>query len=333
MSKSKKKKKKNSSAAKPNAGNLKKSSSSNASKKADSKSIEKTKKSAEKKKADVKSKDKPVKQVKDKPNTISEGKPVENVDYVAAEKLPEKPAVSVPTAPAEKVDKKPAKVKKEKKPLKEASGRKVKEPFSRRIYSAIGLKTKTDYVVCMIGAAIIVALIILAVLLFCGVFQSKESVAAMAEYYGRDEPDMSVSLISSTLEEQKIMSDEMKLDFNNAKFDFYSLLEYEYSDAETVMPLSFANPAYNDCILVFTLTDGEGEVLYRSLGVRPGYVISYVSLSRNIPYGENDLNLYVTAFKEQKGKGDEVKFKKIGNSIATLKLTHVARVEEVTQLQ
>ena len=81
------------------------------------------------------------------------------------------------------------------------------------------------------------------------------------------------------------MSDEMKLDFDNAKFDFYSMTEYEYSDANPIFPLSLANPSYNDCILVFTITDGDGEILYRSLGVRPGYMLTYVSFSIKIPYG------------------------------------------------
>ena len=202
--------------------------------------------------------------------------------------------------------------------------------FLQKAFDMIGLKTKTDYAVCLVGATIIIALVILAILLFCGVFQTKESRAANVSYYGREESDFAVSLISASEEEQKTMSDEMKLDFDNAKFDFYSMTEYEYSDANPIFPLSLANPSYNDCILVFTITDGDGEILYRSLGVRPGYMLTYVSFSRNIPYGENDLKLYVTAFKEKEGK-NETKYTKIGNSIATLKMTHTAVAESIDE--
>ncbi|MBQ7654853.1 MAG: hypothetical protein IJS17_07265 [Clostridia bacterium] len=168
----------------------------------------------------------------------------------------------------------------------------------------------------------------MAILLFSGVFQTKESRAATVKYYGRDESDLSASLISSTEEEQKIMSDEMQLDFDNARFDFYALTELDYTDANTTLPMSLANPSYNKYVLVFTITNGEGEILYRSLGVRPGYMLTYISLSRNIPYGENELKLYVTAFKEKESK-EETTYKKVGNSIATLKLNHTASIEPV----
>lgn len=202
--------------------------------------------------------------------------------------------------------------------------------FPKKVITVLGLKTKTDYVILMIGTAIIIVLLVLAIMLFCGVFQTKESGAATVSYYGRDESDMSASLISSTEEEQRMMSDEMELDFDNPKFDFYSLTDYEYSDASTIIPLSLSNPSYNKYVLVFTITDGEGEILYRSLGVRPGYVVTYVGFSRNIPYGENDLKMYVTAFKEKDGKNGEKKYSKVGNSIATLKMIHTATQEAET---
>ena len=192
-----------------------------------------------------------------------------------------------------------------------------------KLFDIIGLKTKTDYIVCVIGAVIVLALIVLAILMFLGVFKTDESKAATVNYFGRDESDFAVSVISSSEKEQEEMSDDMGLEYDNAKFDFYCLTEYEYSDSNTLLPLSFANPSYNKYTLVFTLTDGHGEVLYRSLGVKPGFMLTYVNLSRNIPYGENELKLYVTAF-DTKEKKDETKYYKVGNSIATVKLKHFA---------
>lgn len=200
-----------------------------------------------------------------------------------------------------------------------------------KLFETLGLKTKVDYTVCIIGVAIILALLVLAVMLFLGVFKTEEAKAATAVYYGREESDFSVSDISSSLEEQHKMSDDMDLDFDNAKFDFYCVTECEYSDASPLLALSLSNPSYNDYVLVFTITNGEGEVLFRSLGIKPGKMLDYVNFTRNIPYGENELKLYVTAFDTKERKDGTKDYIKVGNSIATMKMTHNASLENITQ--
>lgn len=194
--------------------------------------------------------------------------------------------------------------------------------FENRVLKAIGLKTRLDFVICMIGAVLIAGMIAVAVLLFFGVFATDEAKAASAVYYGRNEPGEIVCKINSTDEQQKELSDNMKLIYRNAKFDFFALSEYDLADTDDTMPLTLSNPSYNDCVIIFTITDGNGKVLYRSLGVESGMMVPNVKFNSPLDYGENDLKLYVTAFttKEKNGKTEYIK---LGNSIANIKINHI----------
>lgn len=186
---------------------------------------------------------------------------------------------------------------------------------------AVNIKTKSDYTVLGIGVILVVLMVVLAVLLFMGVFKTKASVSATAVYYGRDETVENLSEILISEDEQKILSKKTKLDFDNAKFDFYALTEIEYSDSDKLLPLTLSNPSYNECTIIFSIVDGEGNLLYRSLGIKPGYSITNVNFSKNISYGKCELKLYATAFDSEKKKNDK-EYYKIGNSIATIKVTH-----------
>lgn len=193
--------------------------------------------------------------------------------------------------------------------------------FLSSIAKAVNIKTKSDYIVLGIGVILVVSMVVLAALLFMGVFKTKASVSATAVYYGRDEAVENLSKISISEDEQKILSKKTKLDFDNAKFDFYALTEIEYSDSDKLLPLTLSNPSYNECTIIFSIVDGEGNLLYRSLGIKPGYSITNVNFSKNISYGKCELKLYATAFDGEKKTNDNGYYK-IGNSIATIEVTH-----------
>ena len=64
-------------------------------------------------------------------------------------------------------------------------------------------------------------------------------------------------------------------------------------------------------ILLFSLVDSNGVVIYRSLGVVPGRYITNIRLSKYLDYGVNELTLYVSAFVAE-GTKDDYHFERIG---------------------
>ena len=178
-------------------------------------------------------------------------------------------------------------------------------------------RSKLAYIV--FATAITVLLVILAVLLLCGVFATDELKAATVVYYGRNESENTVSVISSDEEAQKDYVKGTKASGYTGRFDFYAQTEINLNDDGDLAPLSISNPTYNDCTIIVTITNGDGKVLYRSLGIKPGQYINSVSFNNGLNYGENNLKIYVTAFEGDGGKNGR-SFKRIGNQFVDLKV-------------
>lgn len=187
----------------------------------------------------------------------------------------------------------------------------------QKILKSFSVETKSDLIMFYIGAVTVVMLLVITILLPFGVFATEESKAASVSYYGRNEDSESVSEISITEKEQRLLSKETDLIIKNGQFDFYALTEFEIFDNQIYIPMSLSNPSYNDCVLIFTITDGNGKVLYRSLGVEPGKSVTNISFNSNLNYGENVLKLYVAGYKV-KDKKDKQTYTKLGNSIANV---------------
>ena len=77
--------------------------------------------------------------------------------------------------------------------------------------------------------------------------------------------------------------------------------------------LCFGNPKSNDCILIATVYDSDGEVLYRSLGLESGREINKAKLFKELSYGVHDVKVAVNAY-------DKATNKKIGTKYAKIKI-------------
>ena len=193
---------------------------------------------------------------------------------------------------------------------------KIKSSY-QKILKSFSVESKSDLIMFYVGVVIIVMLFVIAILLPFRVFATEESKAANASYYGRNESSESISDISINEKEQRLLSKDTDVVIKNGRFDFFALTEFEIFDDQTYIPMSLSNPSYNDCVLIFTLTDGNGKVIYRSLGVEPGKSITNVNLNTKLNYGENILKLYIAGYKV-KNKKDKQTYTKLGNSIANI---------------
>ena len=60
--------------------------------------------------------------------------------------------------------------------------------------------------------------------------------------------------------------------------------------------IMFGSPDTNDCILILSIYDENGDMLYRSDGVEPGKYISQIRLVTDMENGAHTCRAYVTAY-------------------------------------
>ncbi|MDD6275242.1 MAG: hypothetical protein PUB20_00205 [Clostridia bacterium] len=131
------------------------------------------------------------------------------------------------------------------------------------------------------------------------------------EFTGRTESELT-ALKSEFNEGQKqalIDSTDAK---GSGKFDFYIDKTIYIDDDFSDFDLCFGNPN-SDCILIATIYDSDGNVIYRSLGVEPETEIKKASLFNSIPYGEQKMKVCVNAYDSETNE-------KIGTKYAKIKL-------------
>lgn len=139
------------------------------------------------------------------------------------------------------------------------------------------------------------------------------------EYVGRAESENTakISEFNNVQKQALIDATEAK---GSGKFDFYISKTIYIDDDFSTSDLCLGNPN-DDCVIVATIYDSHGDVLYRSLGIEPGREISAASLFDEISYGEHKLKVCVNAY-------DGNSLEKIGTKYAKITLAVGVKADE-----
>lgn len=98
------------------------------------------------------------------------------------------------------------------------------------------------------------------------------------------------------------------------KFEFYINSSVPVGDDGVIEEMCLGNPEENDCVIVATIFDSDGNVLYRSLGLESGTEINDAKLFKEIPYGTHNVKVAVNAYDKETNE-------KIGTKYARIKLS------------
>ena len=126
-------------------------------------------------------------------------------------------------------------------------------------------------------------------------------------------------MIQISSEQQSTYVEAMKVKGNKNKFSFYANTEIAVSKPDSAVPIAFSNPSFNDSVLLCQIVDSDGVIVFRSLGVVPGKYITNVKFSDYLDYGENELTMYVTAFRAVESENG-VAFEQVGKQKTDIKI-------------
>lgn len=98
-------------------------------------------------------------------------------------------------------------------------------------------------------------------------------------------------------------------------FEFYFNTNVTLDGNGETKNLRFGNPQGNDCILVATVYDEDGRVLYRSLGLEEGKEINSTKFFEEISYGTHDVKVAVNAYDSETNEKIATKYAKIKLSV------------------
>lgn len=131
------------------------------------------------------------------------------------------------------------------------------------------------------------------------------------EYKGRLETEIELSDNTFKAQQKDFLKNlEIR---GSKKFDFYINPVISIEDDGLTHNLFFGNPEENDCILIATIFDGSGKVVYRSLGLVDGKEIDDAKMFESLKYGMHEVKVAVNAY-------DKETHSKIGTRYAEIKL-------------
>ncbi len=113
-------------------------------------------------------------------------------------------------------------------------------------------------------------------------------------YNGRVETSAEATALSES--QQELLVHELGAK-GSGRFEFYLKPEIRFEGGET-SGLCFGNPNEN-CVLVATIFNGEGEVLYRSLGLESGKELNMARLFKAVPFGKHEVTVAVNAYNPE----------------------------------
>ena len=133
------------------------------------------------------------------------------------------------------------------------------------------------------------------------------------EYNGRLESSFTAKESVFNRQQQDVFVEALDAHGSN-KFEFYINSVIPIDDDSATDQLCFGNPSENECVLVATIFDSDGEVLYRSLGLESGKEVNNATLFKELPYGTHKVKVAVNAYDAETNK-------KIGTKYAHIKLS------------
>lgn len=132
------------------------------------------------------------------------------------------------------------------------------------------------------------------------------------DYNGRTESDKVAVESVFNSEQKEVMIKALKAK-GNKKVKFYINTVINIDDYNETQNLNFGNASGSDCVLVATIYDKSGNVLYRSLGLEKDKELNNVKFFREIPYGKHNVKVAVNAYDKETNQ-------KIGTKYAKIKL-------------
>lgn len=130
------------------------------------------------------------------------------------------------------------------------------------------------------------------------------------EYNSRLESETVAKESVFNAQQQQVFSDALNA-HGSRKFEFYINSVIPIDDDGATDELCFGNPSGNDCILVATVFDSDGEIIYRSLGLDSGKEINEAKMFKSLSYGLHDVKVAVNAYDKETNKKTGTQYAKI----------------------
>ena len=167
-----------------------------------------------------------------------------------------------------------------------------------------------------VAAVLAIALLSAAVIFAVNLLSVKIGIpdeVANAEFKGRLEPETAAVSSSLSPQQQKKLAKAVKVNGNKSAFDFYVNDEIVIDEYDDPALLEFGSVSENDCILMFFILDENDNIIYRSLGIKPGCEVRSVSFFDEMPYGTHKAKIVVNGY-------DAKTDKKVGTQCAEIKI-------------
>jgi len=202
---------------------------------------------------------------------------------------------------------------------KKTSNKEKRRIVIDKIIGRIKYLTSKEFLSSINYFRVFVFIVLPIVLLVFGIIGISKSVPANVpseirryEYEGR--------LESETVAKESIFNNQQKQVFieslkssGSRKFDFYINSVVSVNDDNATNNLCFGNPEGNDCVLIATIYDKHGNVVYRSLGLESGKEINDARMFTTLSYGLHNVKVAVNAYDKETNE-------KIGTKYAKIKL-------------
>lgn len=206
----------------------------------------------------------------------------------------------------EKIQKK-AELKKNRKSKLKKIGNKIKYLFSKEYLSSI------NYFRVFVFIVLPIVLIVLGIIgISKTVWINVPSEIRSFDYEGRMESETIALPSVFNKQQQQVFVDSLNAS-GSRKFDFYINSVISVDDDSQTENLCFGNPKGSKYILIATIYDKDGTVIYRSLGLKNGREINEAKLFVSLPYGLHDVKVAVNAYDKETNE-------KIGTKFAAVKI-------------
>lgn len=94
----------------------------------------------------------------------------------------------------------------------------------------------------------------------------------------------------------RALIDSTKRHGQTRAFTYFCNSALQVNEATMTGYILFGNPAGNDCDLVLSIVDENGDVIYRSDGVKPGSYITQIRPSIDPQFGTQECTAYVSGY-------------------------------------
>lgn len=132
------------------------------------------------------------------------------------------------------------------------------------------------------------------------------------DFNGRTESDSVAKASEFNLQQQGVFIDSLN-SHGSGKFKFYINSVIPVDDNCCTDELCFGNPSDNDCVLIATIFDEKGDIIYRSLGLESGKEVNEAKMFTSLSYGIHNVKVAVNAYDKKTNE-------KIGTRYAKIKL-------------